>query len=97
MPKSVLSGSGSGKRSMPRGSVDRITGEARASDDLAGSVEAVADGRGGGAVPAIEDRRAEQPEAQDEDDDDEDETELERLVKSRRTDQEDDPGVRLVR
>ena len=82
---------------MPQDSVDRITGDARASDDPVGSIEAVADDRGGGAVPAIEDRRAEQPAVQDEDDDEEDETELERLVKSRRTDQKADPGVRLVR
>ena len=60
-------------------------------------MQAAAEDRGGGAAPAIEDRRAEQPVVQDEDADEESETELERLVKSRRTDQEADPGVRLVR
>ena len=53
--------------------------------------------RGGGAAPAIEDRREDPPAAEDAEVDEDSETELERLVKSRRTEQEEDPGVRLMR
>ena len=81
---------------MPQSDVDRITGDARASDDPAGSAEVAADGRSDGVVPAIEHRREEPPAAEDAETDEEVETELERLVKSRRTEQETDPGVRLM-